>query len=127
MEMQGVWFPNFIRRHRPHMNFGVAPFPTAAGLPGPRTLTSLDWIEGDASTSAEELRKRVRERKQQGADLVKIFASRSQRVGATPTLSEEQLRDVLKNQKRRAAFEEYIGDLRKKGKVTVKEDVLPKV
>jgi multiple sugar transport system substrate-binding protein len=25
--MQGVWFPNFIRRHRPHMEFGVAPFP----------------------------------------------------------------------------------------------------
>ena len=34
----------------------------------------------------------VRERKAQGPDLVKIFASSSQRVGANPTLTEEQLR-----------------------------------
>jgi len=34
----------------------------------------------------------VRERKEQGADLIKIFASASQRVGATPTLTEAQLR-----------------------------------
>ena len=39
----------------------------------------------------------------------------------------EQLREILKNQKRRAAFEEYIETLRKKGKVTVNENVLPKV
>jgi len=39
----------------------------------------------------------------------------------------EQLREVLKNQKRRTAFEEYIEGLRKKGKVTVHEDLLPKV
>lgn len=39
----------------------------------------------------------------------------------------EQLRDILKNQKRRAAFEVYIDGLRKKGKVTVNEDLLPKV
>jgi len=39
----------------------------------------------------------------------------------------EQLREVLKNQKRRAAFEEYIEGLRKKGKVTVHEELLPKV
>ena len=62
------------------------------GLPGPRTLTSLAWIEGDAKKTAEELRALVRLRKQQGADLVKIFASSSQRVGATPTLTEAQLR-----------------------------------
>jgi len=39
----------------------------------------------------------------------------------------EQLREILKNQKRRASFEEYIETLRKKGKVRVNEDVLPKV
>jgi imidazolonepropionase-like amidohydrolase len=33
----------------------------------------------------------VRERKAQGADLIKIFASTSQRVGARPTLTEAQL------------------------------------
>ena len=44
MEMQGVWFPNFIRRHRPHMDFGVAPFPTAEGVPGPMSFLDLDVI-----------------------------------------------------------------------------------
>ncbi|HUU70717.1 MAG TPA: ABC transporter substrate-binding protein [Planctomycetota bacterium] len=44
MEMQGVWFPNFIRRHRPHMEFGVAPFPTAEGVPGPMSELDADII-----------------------------------------------------------------------------------
>ena len=44
MEMQGVWFPNFIRRHQPHMEFGVAPFPSAAGVAGPRSLLDADVI-----------------------------------------------------------------------------------
>jgi multiple sugar transport system substrate-binding protein len=44
MEIQGVWFPNFIRRHRPHLNFGVAPFPTAAGVPGPVSFLDADVI-----------------------------------------------------------------------------------
>ncbi len=63
------------------------------GFPGPRVLTSLDWIvgKGDSTGSPEQLRAMVRERKAQGADLVKIFASTSQRVGANPTLSLEQL------------------------------------
>ncbi len=62
------------------------------GFPGPRVLTSLAWIEGDASTPTDALRDMVRERKAHGADLIKIFASSSQRVGATPTRSEDQLR-----------------------------------
>lgn len=62
------------------------------GFPGPRTLTSLEWITGDMDTTPEELRAMVHERKAQGADLIKIFASRSQRVGATPTLTEAQLK-----------------------------------
>jgi len=44
MEMQGVWFSNFIRRHRPHMEFGVAPFPAAPGVPGPVSLVDCDVI-----------------------------------------------------------------------------------
>lgn len=44
MEMQGVWFPNFIRRHRPNLNFGVAPFPTARGVPGPMSYLDADVI-----------------------------------------------------------------------------------
>jgi imidazolonepropionase-like amidohydrolase len=62
------------------------------GFPGPRVLTSLAWIEGDATKTPDELRALVRARKEQGADLVKIFASSSQRVGATPTFTEDQLR-----------------------------------
>lgn len=62
------------------------------GYPGPRILTSLAWIEGDESTTDEELRAMVHQRKAAGADLIKIFASRSQRVGATPTFTEAQLK-----------------------------------
>jgi imidazolonepropionase-like amidohydrolase len=62
------------------------------GFPGPRLLTSLDPIEGPLNKTPDELRAMVRERKAQGADLIKIFASSSERVGAKPTLTEEQLR-----------------------------------
>jgi imidazolonepropionase-like amidohydrolase len=62
------------------------------GFPGPRVLTSLNPIQGDSSISTDSLRALVRRRKEQGADLIKIFASRSQRVGAGPTFTEEQLR-----------------------------------
>jgi imidazolonepropionase-like amidohydrolase len=63
------------------------------GLPGPRILTSLEWIigRGDSTGTPEQLRALVRERAEQGADLVKIFASKSQRVGGGPTLTQEQL------------------------------------
>jgi multiple sugar transport system substrate-binding protein len=44
MEIQGVWFPNFIRRHRPHMEFGVAPFPTAEGVAGPMSYLEADEL-----------------------------------------------------------------------------------
>jgi imidazolonepropionase-like amidohydrolase len=61
------------------------------GFPGPRVLTSLAPIQGDSSISADSLRALVRRRKEQGADLIKIFASKSQRIGAGPTFTEEQL------------------------------------
>ena len=62
------------------------------GFPGPRVLTSLAPIEGDSTMTPDQLRALVRERKAQGADLIKIFASSSQRVGATPTFTEDQLK-----------------------------------
>jgi imidazolonepropionase-like amidohydrolase len=62
------------------------------GFIGPRILTSLVPIQGDTALSADSLRAMVRRRKEQGADLIKIFASKSQRVGAGPTLTEDQLR-----------------------------------
>jgi imidazolonepropionase-like amidohydrolase len=59
-------------------------------LPGPRILTSLASI-ADAKLTPEQLRAQVRQRKADGADLIKIFASASIRDGGTPTLSQEQL------------------------------------
>jgi imidazolonepropionase-like amidohydrolase len=62
------------------------------GFPGPRVLTSLAPIQGDSTVTGDSLRAMVRRRKEQGADLIKIFASKSERVGAGPTITEEQLR-----------------------------------
>ena len=59
-------------------------------LPGPRILTSLQPIT-DPSLTPERIREIVRERKQQGADFIKIFASKSIREGGTQTLSDAQL------------------------------------
>lgn len=63
------------------------------GFPGPRVLTSLAWVEGkgDSTGTPEQMRGIVRQRKADGADLIKIFASTSQRVGAKPTLTQAQL------------------------------------
>src|SRR5579859_1100942 len=62
----------------------------SGGLPGPRLLTSLEPIE-DPRLTPEQIREAVRKLKADGADLVKIFASRSIRQGGTRTLSDEQL------------------------------------
>ncbi len=59
-------------------------------IPGPRLLTSLEAIT-DRTGSAEEIRAAVRQRKADGADVIKIFASASIRDGGTPTLTQEQL------------------------------------
>ena len=58
------------------------------GLPGPRILTSLQPLQ---SGSPDSLRARVNQRKQQGADFIKIFASASIREGGAQTMSDEQL------------------------------------
>ena len=61
------------------------------GLPGARLLTSLQPIQnGDTA----RLRALVQQRKEQGADLIKIFASGSIRDGGQQTLSDEQLAAV---------------------------------
>lgn len=69
----------------------------AAGvLPGPRILTALRPINGGTDRqgnqlSEDQLRDMVRKLKADGADLVKIFASKSIREGGTPTMTQEQL------------------------------------
>jgi len=64
---------------------------TARGIiPGPRILTSLQPLT-ETSGDATKLRELVRERKSQGADLIKIFASKSIREGGAITMTQEQL------------------------------------
>ncbi len=64
----------------------------AAGtLPGPRMLTSLNPISPNLTTPDSVLRAQVRQRKAQGADLIKIFASASIREGGTPTVTAAQM------------------------------------
>jgi imidazolonepropionase-like amidohydrolase len=59
-------------------------------IPGPRILTSLGSLSERTGTP-EQIREAVRERAEAGADVIKIFASASIRVGGTPTMTQEQL------------------------------------
>jgi imidazolonepropionase-like amidohydrolase len=57
---------------------------------GPRLLTSLNPIT-DERMSVDSLRAIVRQRKADGADAIKIFASKSIREGGTTTMTQEQM------------------------------------
>lgn len=59
-------------------------------LPGPRILTSVRQIT-DGRLTPDQIRERVRQLKQDGADLIKIFASGSIRDGGRQTLNDEQI------------------------------------
>lgn len=59
-------------------------------LPGPRILTSIRSITDDTQTP-DQLRREVRRLMRDGADLVKVFASRSIRDGGTQTMTTDQL------------------------------------
>jgi imidazolonepropionase-like amidohydrolase len=59
-------------------------------LPGPRILTSLGSMNENTG-GPEQLRDYVRKQKQAGADLIKIFASKSIREGGAKTMTDEQL------------------------------------
>jgi imidazolonepropionase-like amidohydrolase len=69
------------------------------GLPGPRILTSVRQINErtggrgnpDGLATPEQLRQAVREAKTAGADVIKLFASASIRVGGTQTMTDAQL------------------------------------
>lgn len=62
----------------------------SGGIPGPRVLTSLNPFSS-TRPSPDTLRAQVRQRKLEGADVIKIFASASIRDGGAQTLSQEQL------------------------------------
>jgi len=59
-------------------------------LPGPRVLTSLEPL-AEASGPPDKLRELVRQRKEEGADFIKLFASKSIREGGTQTMTDAQL------------------------------------
>jgi imidazolonepropionase-like amidohydrolase len=59
-------------------------------LPGPRILTSLEPLTSP-SLSPDSIRALIRQRKAQGADFIKIFASASIRDGGRQTWTDEQL------------------------------------
>lgn len=59
------------------------------GVVGPRLLTSLGSL--NERSSAEELRTRIRDFKARGADVIKLFASKSIRDGGGATMTQEQL------------------------------------
>jgi imidazolonepropionase-like amidohydrolase len=59
-------------------------------LPGPRILTSLGSMN-ERTGGPDELRAYVRKQKAAGADLIKIFASKSIREGGGQTMTDEQL------------------------------------
>ena len=58
--------------------------------PGPRILTSLGSLS-ERSGTPDELRVKIRELKSQGADLIKLFASKSIREGGGVTMTQGQL------------------------------------
>jgi imidazolonepropionase-like amidohydrolase len=62
-------------------------------LPGPRILTSVEPLvgRGEPTGTPDEIRGFVRKQKEAGADVIKIFASQSIRLGGGMTLSQAQL------------------------------------
>ena len=62
----------------------------SGSIAGPRLLTSLAPIS-DERLSSDSLRAIIRQRKADGTDAIKIFASKSIREGGTTTMSADQL------------------------------------
>jgi imidazolonepropionase-like amidohydrolase len=62
-------------------------------IPGPRILTAIEPLEGKGEDTGtpDQIRAYIRKQKAAGADLIKIFASKSIRLGGGMTLSWEQL------------------------------------
>ena len=59
-------------------------------IPGPRILTAVQPLS-DGRLTPDQIRDYVRKQKADGADVIKIFASRSIRDGGGQTMSDEQL------------------------------------
>ncbi len=82
-------------------------------IPGPRILSSLGAIT-DTNLTVEQIRAAVRKFKADGADVIKIFASKSIRNGGGRTLSREQIAAACgeaKGQGLRAVVHAYSPDV----------------
>jgi imidazolonepropionase-like amidohydrolase len=68
-------------------------FIARAVFPGPRILTSLEPLagQGEKTGTPEQIRDFVKRQAAQGANLIKIFASKSIREGGGQTMPQEQL------------------------------------
>ena len=62
-------------------------------IPGPRILTSLRQINNN-SGDIEALRKLVRQTKEEGADVIKLFATQGLGAGGNQNISDEQIQAV---------------------------------
>jgi imidazolonepropionase-like amidohydrolase len=62
-------------------------------LPGPRILTSLRQIQ-NRSGDPDQLRALVRQTKQEGADVIKLFATSGLGAGGDQTMTDEQIQAV---------------------------------
>jgi imidazolonepropionase-like amidohydrolase len=69
-------------------------------LPGPRILTAIEPLS-DEKLTADALRIQVDKAADEGADVIKVFASQSIRTGGGPTMSQEQLDAICGEAKRR--------------------------
>jgi len=70
----------------------------SGSLPGPRILTSLRQINKD-SGDPEALRALVRQTKNEGADLIKLFATSGLGSGGAQTMTDEQIQAVCSEAK----------------------------
>ena len=66
---------------------------TKAELPGPRILTAVEPLvgRGEQTGTPDQIRAFIRKQKENGADVIKIFASQSIRQGGGLTMSQQQL------------------------------------
>ncbi|HKR62944.1 MAG TPA: amidohydrolase family protein [Thermoanaerobaculia bacterium] len=69
-------------------------------LPGPRILTAIDPLF-DEKLSVDALRAQVDHAADEGADVIKVFASQSIRTGGGPTMSQEQMDAICGEAKKR--------------------------
>ena len=64
---------------------------SAGVIPGPRVITSLRSVNENTGTP-EEIRAYVRKMKEDGADVIKLFATKSIRDGGEQTMTDEQVK-----------------------------------